>query len=131
MRSTDTNKQKREWQRHNTKFGLISGLLSNLARRHYYDTTTGISPDAQGCGRYVCNYCGKHFMNSGHLKSHLMLHTGERPYKCSFCDKSFVQKPHLTVHLRTHTGEKPFKCHVCQKGFTCTSNLKAHLGTHK
>ncbi len=32
-----------------------------------------------------------HEMQSGHLKNHKRMHTGDKPYKCDACDKSFAQ----------------------------------------
>ncbi|CAL4060673.1 unnamed protein product, partial [Meganyctiphanes norvegica] len=40
-------------------------------------------------GLYQCNQCEKAFFRSGHLKSHMKMHTGEKPYQCSHCDEAF------------------------------------------
>ena len=43
----------------------------------------------------TCKECGKKFKNTGHFKTHLMTHTGGKPYSCNFCEKSFSQKCNL------------------------------------
>lgn len=49
---------------------------------------------------YSCSMCGKRFMTRGHLKTHLMIHTGERPFVCDAdgCGKTFARKERLEVH---------------------------------
>ena len=59
---------------------------------------------------FRCSFCQKAFQNSGNLKSHERIHTGEVPFECNTCKKRFKTKGELKQHERIHTGEKPFEC---------------------
>ncbi|XP_055043851.2 uncharacterized protein [Misgurnus anguillicaudatus] len=80
--------------------------------------------------RYHCEICGRGFISKTILKTHSVVHTGERPYKCSFCGKGFSQGGNLQIHERIHTGERPFKCDTCGKTFTKKFCLQNHERIH-
>uniref|UniRef100_A0A3Q3GZY0 C2H2-type domain-containing protein n=1 Tax=Labrus bergylta TaxID=56723 RepID=A0A3Q3GZY0_9LABR len=55
-----------------------------------------------------CAQCGKRFTQSGHLKTHQSVHTGERPFACELCGKRFAGKQNLRIHQQKHhQGELP------------------------
>ena len=47
---------------------------------------------------FQCSVCQKYFHNSGTLKNHERIHTGEKPYECITCKKRFKRACHLKDH---------------------------------
>ena len=49
-----------------------------------------------------CNFCGKHFINAGGLKQHVIfVHEGYGYHNCNLCGKKFTQIRNLKKHVNT------------------------------
>lgn len=78
---------------------------------------------------YACDTCNLKFSLRENLRRHEKIHTGERPYQCEFCDKTFIQAGAAKIHRRTHTGETPYCCELCGKSFKQKSSFQTHIAT--
>ena len=77
--------------------------------------------------QHECDVCEKVFRDSYNLKTHMRIHTNEKPYECDVCEKCFRTAGHLKVHMRSHTNEKPYECDVCEMKFRRSDTLKVHM----
>ena len=54
-----------------------------------------------------------------------------RKFKCPECSKAFKFKHHLKEHVRIHSGEKPFECPNCCKRFSHSGSYSSHMTSKK
>ena len=64
------------------------------------------------------------------LKTHMLTHSGEKPFNCKQCDYSSTTGSQLKRHTKTHSGNKPFKCTQCDYSRTRANSLKKHMFNH-
>ncbi|CDQ74869.1 unnamed protein product, partial [Oncorhynchus mykiss] len=81
--------------------------------------------------RYLATFiwltCVSVVLQVAHLRAHVLIHTGEKPYPCHTCGTRFRHLQTLKSHLRIHTGEKPYTCEKCDLHFRHKSQLRLHL----
>lgn len=92
---------------------------------HVCDTVSSAASLASA-GRMRCVICHRGFNSRSNLRSHMRIHTLDKPFVCRFCNRRFSQSSTLRNHVRLHTGERPYKCHVCQSAYSQLAGLRAH-----
>uniref|UniRef100_A0A023EZ05 Putative c2h2-type zn-finger protein n=1 Tax=Triatoma infestans TaxID=30076 RepID=A0A023EZ05_TRIIF len=126
-------------------FSLCSLLKSHMMKNH--DTYSCV---CETCGEvlksgyafylhkrkhstaFICYVCGKSFIHSSSLRTHMVVHSDERPWTCDLCNKSFKLKTRLKLHEATHSDCRPHDCLVCVgKSFKTKSALIVHNNMHR
>ncbi|XP_072548843.1 PR domain zinc finger protein 12-like [Salminus brasiliensis] len=89
-------------------------------------SSSSCSSSSSAASRMRCVICHRGFNSRSNLRSHMRIHTLDKPFVCRFCNRRFSQSSTLRNHVRLHTGERPYKCHVCQSAYSQLAGLRAH-----
>ncbi len=59
---------------------------------------------------HICTWegCNKSFSRPAHLKAHMCIHTGEKPFTCKHCEYSAIQQNSLMVHMKSCHPDIPY-----------------------
>ncbi|XP_062310569.1 PR domain zinc finger protein 12b [Osmerus eperlanus] len=126
---------------HNTFLGIpgVPGTEEDQSKKiktdefHLCDGSSSTSSSSSSsssslatASRMRCVICHRGFNSRSNLRSHMRIHTLDKPFVCRFCNRRFSQSSTLRNHVRLHTGERPYKCHVCQSAYSQLAGLRAH-----
>lgn len=91
---------------------LPSAMETHLVRQHKI-------------ARRMCPICGQRVVDMGyHRKTHLPV---DAQIHCKVCGKRFASNNNLKSHMNIHSGEKPFECNVCSGPFSTSVSLAKHM----
>jgi len=76
-----------------------------------------------------CEYCETFYLDEISLKTHQIVHTGDRPYTCVECNQTFTYRSILKRHILTHVELKALPCVICCKEFRGKADLITHYST--
>ncbi|GCC30459.1 hypothetical protein chiPu_0008910 [Chiloscyllium punctatum] len=113
----------------NTFLGIpgVPGLEEEHRKKTKDDElNAGDGSGGSSAGRMRCVICYRGFNSRSNLRSHMRIHTLDKPFICRFCNRRFSQSSTLRNHVRLHTGERPYKCQVCQSAYSQLAGLRAH-----
>ncbi|XP_063429208.1 zinc finger protein 33B-like isoform X2 [Mytilus trossulus] len=79
---------------------------------------------------YICNTCGKTFVNNVFLLEHMKTHAEKIFHQCHVCDARFLTEKSLHTHIKTHESKNPYTCVVCGEEFLYDNLLEQHILTH-
>ena len=120
----------KSWKRQHSSYLLV--MDQNNEQLTFLGKSTGghVSMRDNRENSNKCNLCDFALYEVGQLRTHLKIHSGEKPHKCNQCDNASSKAVHLRRHLKTHTGEKSNKCNQCDYASSEAGHLRTHLKTH-
>ena len=77
-------------------------------------------------GSFLCNLCGKSYMQKGSLRDHVKFsHNGEG-FMCTICNHLARNKIDLKTHVDGVHGTQKYLCNICGSKFSQKTGLRRH-----
>ncbi|KAJ4161660.1 uncharacterized protein LMH87_007686 [Akanthomyces muscarius] len=86
-------------------------------------------PTKDADGKFPCPHCTKTYLQTKHLKRHLLRHTGDRPYMCVLCRDTFSRSDILKRHFTKcsiRRGNPTGASHLSHPQAYVKKNAQAH-----
>ena len=116
------------------QFSLPDSLSIHMKQHTESSKSSVRVPNHRNFKSYVCGECGKTLTSQSGYKTHLFLHTGQRPHQCFVCGDRFTLVSHLKSHIFVRHSNRDglsHKCAVCEKKYLNPVSLKRHMQYHK
>jgi len=81
-------------------FEMSAQSTANLHQFGYPGVTPFELLDLPDRFPWTCPVCNRHNATKWHLRTHYMIHTGEKPQQCPHCDYRTIQSGVLKRHIQ-------------------------------